>query len=340
MTNVITACRLNGFAERTGCTLQAQKGEGNERLDLSRWTNRRNPSGSFVLWPPVSDDMIIESDTLRETVRPGLLNWSSVLFGAIVAAALSAILIAFGAAVGLGVTSTSPTWRDASVALWILSGLYLILQACVSFGIGGYLASLTRAVIVAGAPEQVEERDGLHGLAAWAVATILGILIATLVSGTSILRSPSDAPGATTTAAEPLLSYELDKLFRMPRRSNDADLAAERAQAGRILLTSSGQAGMSTEDHAYLTQLVAATTGAAQGDAHRRVDTAVVNTKTAIARKRRSSVILAFSIAAALLLGAVVSWTAACAGGRHRDSELQPLWLRSRGSSIRRSAGP
>lgn len=327
--------------ERTGCTLQAQKGEGNERLDLSSRTNRRNPSGSFFLWPAVSDDMIIESDASRPgTARPGLLNWSSVFFGAIVAAALSAILIAFGAAVGLGVTSTAPTWRDASVALWILSGLYLILQACVSFGIGGFLAGLTRAVVAADTPEQVEERDGLHGLAAWAVATILGISIAALVSGASILRSPSDAPAARTTAAEPLLSYELDKLFRMPRRPNNADLAAERAQAGRVLLTSSSHAGMSTEDRAYLIQLVTATTGVAVADAERRVDTAVVNAKTAIARAPRSSVILAFSVAAALLLGAVVSWTAACMGGRHRDGERQPLWLRSRGASIRRSAVP
>lgn len=285
--------------------------------------------------------MTIESDTLRpETVRSGLLNWSSVFFAAVVAAAFSAILIAFGAAVGLGVASTAPTWRDASVALWILSGLYLILQACVSFGIGGYLAGLTRAAIAADSPEQAEERDGLHGLAAWAVATILGISIATLVSGASLLRSPSDAPAARTTAAEPLLSYELDKLFRMPRRPNNADLTTERAQAGRILLTSSSHAGMSTEDRAYLTQLVAAATGVAPADAERRVGTAVVNAKTAIARSRRSSIILAFSVAAALLLGAVVSWTAACTGGRHRDGERKPLWLRSRESSIRRSAVP
>ena len=285
--------------------------------------------------------MTIESDTLRpETARPGLLNWSSVFFAAVVAAAFSAVLIAFGAAVGLGVTSSAPTWRDASVALWILSGLYLILQACVSFGIGGYLAGLTRAVIATDSPEQAEERDGLHGLAAWAVATILGISIATLVSGASILRSPSHAPAARTTAAEPLLSYELDKLFRMSRRPNNTDLATERAQAGRILLTSSSHAGMSTEDRAYLTQLVAAATGVAQADAERRVGTAVVNAKTAIARSRRSSIILAFSVAAALLLGAVVSWTAACTGGRHRDGERKPLWLRSRESSIRRSAVP
>ena len=37
--------------------------------------------------------------------------------------------------------------------------------------------------------------------------------------------------------------------------------------------------------------------------------------------------ILAFSVAAALLLGAVVSWAAAAAGGRHRDGAPMPNWL-------------
>ena len=126
--------------------------------------------------------MTIEPDiSRREMAQPMLSSWSSILFGAIVAAALSAILVAFGAAVGLGVTSTAPTWRDASVALWMLSGLYFILQACVSFGIGGYLAGLTQAPVAGSDLTQAEERDGLHGLAAWAVAVILGVLVAAVL---------------------------------------------------------------------------------------------------------------------------------------------------------------
>jgi hypothetical protein len=36
---------------------------------------------------------------------------------------------------------------------------------------------------------------------------------------------------------------------------------------------------------------------------------------------------LAFSLAAALLVGAAISWAAACVGGRHRDGEPMPRWL-------------
>ena len=71
------------------------------------------------------------------------LNWTPAILGALVATALSSILVAFGATVGLGISSTAPTWRDASAALWLLSGLYLIIQAALSFGVGGYIAGRT-----------------------------------------------------------------------------------------------------------------------------------------------------------------------------------------------------
>src|SRR5437868_1061968 len=76
--------------------------------------------------------------------EPRYLQWTPVIAGALAATALSLILVTFAAAVGLGVSSTSPTWRDASVALWLLSGLYLILQAIISFGFGGYIAGRMR----------------------------------------------------------------------------------------------------------------------------------------------------------------------------------------------------
>jgi hypothetical protein len=72
--------------------------------------------------------------------EPSYLQWTPVIAGAFGATALSLILVTFAATIGLGVSSTAPTWRDASVALWLLSGLYLMLQAVLSFGFGGYIA--------------------------------------------------------------------------------------------------------------------------------------------------------------------------------------------------------
>jgi hypothetical protein len=269
--------------------------------------------------------MTLEDAAGPQDLEPRYLRWSPVIAGALAATALSLILVTFAAAVGLGVSSTSPTWRDASAALWILSGIYLILQAIVSFGFGAYIAGRIRDSAVAGPSEEVETRDGIHGLAVWALAVVIGSMVAAFVGAATVNRtSPSTA---NASAAEPLLSYELDRLFRSAKRPPNVDLRSDRAEAGRILLTSSSYDGVSTDDRAYLIQQVGSTTGLSATDAERRVDNGIANAKTALTRSRRSTIILAFSLATALLLGAVAAWAAACAGGRHRDGAPLPEWM-------------
>ena len=265
------------------------------------------------------------------------VEWSPVVLGALAATALSSVLVGFGVTVGLGISSTAPTWRDASAALAILSGVYLILQAIISFGVGGYLAGRVRAAAGARATvvEETERADGVHGLGAWALAVVMGAILATLIGAATVSRTSSMRSGAQASAAEPLLSYELDRLFRAGRRAPNVDLSAERSEAGRILLTTSSHSGVTADDRTYLTQQVGALTGLSPADSERRVDNALANAKTAIARTRRSSIIVAFSIATAVLLGAVAAWAAACAGGRHRDGAPLPDWMARSNEFIR-----
>lgn len=255
------------------------------------------------------------------------LHWTPIVAGALAATALSLILVTFAAALGLGVASTAPTWRDASIALWILSGIYLVFQAILSFGLGGYIAGRIRSDRVAGPADDVENRDGFHGLAVWSLAVVMGAVLAALIAGAATSRSPSTVTASNSSVAEPLISYELDRLYRAPRRSPNVDIVAERAEAGRILLTSSGHRGVAADDRTFLIQQVAVTTGLSPADSERRVETAIANSRTAISRSRRSTIILAFSLATALLLGAVAAWAAACAGGRHRDGAPLPMWM-------------
>jgi hypothetical protein len=271
------------------------------------------------------------------------VQWSPIVLGAFAATALSSVLLAFAVTVGLGVASASPTWRDASAALAILSGLYLIIQAVLSFGLGGYIAGHTRIPAAAGAVgtaaiEETEHVDGAHGLGTWALAVVMGAILAAWIGAATVSRTSPERGPAQASAAEPLLSYELDRLFRAGRRAPNIDLSAERAEAGRILLTTSSHSGMSAEDRTYLVQQVVALTGLAATDAERRVDSVIASATTAIARSRRSTIILAFSVATAILLGAVAAWAAACAGGRHRDGETLPEWMHSKALDRRRAA--
>jgi hypothetical protein len=257
------------------------------------------------------------------------VQWGPIVAGAIAAAALALVLHSFALAIGLSVSSTAPTWRDASLALVLLSGLYVILAALAAYGLGGYVAGLLRSRMTAAAPDEVEFRDGMHGLLVWALATLLTAVLG-LATAQSLTRlaTPSGGSGlSTSVGGENLIAYELDRLFRAERRPN-ADLDYPRAEAARILLTTASHRGMLPEDRTYLVRLVAAQAGLAQPDAERRVDDVAARAKENITRARKSAVILAFTAGAAALLGAAAAWFAACAGGRIRDGELSShvLW--------------
>src|SRR6187399_715294 len=151
--------------------------------------------------------MTVETFMREEVIEGGLdrdaprsIQWSSVFAGALAAGAMSFILVGFGVAVGLGVSSASPTWRDASVALALLSGLYLIIQAIISFGFGGYIAGRTArpAPAMAASEDDGERRDGVHGLMSWALAVLLGAALLAMLGAAAIDRSPMRSSASNT----------------------------------------------------------------------------------------------------------------------------------------------
>src|SRR4051812_18265570 len=87
------------------------------------------------------------------------IHWGPVIAGAIAAAAVFLVLVTFAAAIGMSTASPSPTWRDTSFALSLLSGLWLLLASLGSFALGGYLAGRVRSTWATGADE-IEFRDG------------------------------------------------------------------------------------------------------------------------------------------------------------------------------------
>jgi hypothetical protein len=253
------------------------------------------------------------------------LQWTPVVAGAFVASAVSLILIAFGSAIGMSVVSSSPSWRDTSAALALLSGLYLLLAALVSFGVGGYVAGRLRERWDPSAHSDVVEfRDGTHGIVAWALAVVITGLVAAVSAASLVSRAVPPATSPTATTGEPLIASELDRLFRTERPPG-GDVSYLRAEAGRILLASTGRQGITADDRSYLARLVSARTGIAPPDAERRVDEVITAANAAVHKARRSGVILGFATAVSLLAGAAAAWYASCAGGRHRDSVAPPL---------------
>jgi hypothetical protein len=265
----------------------------------------------------------------RSTLPSSYIQWGPTFGGGLVAAAVFFILVTFATAIGLAVSSVSPTWRDTSVGLVVLSGAWLVLTAVGSFALGGYIAGRIRSTWQTN-PDEVHFLDGLHGLVVWSLAVIIGAGLtwasaATINASTSKSSAVNPANSTVNTSdSEPsFLTFELDRLFWFDNRQQATD-AQTRAQAGRILERGLGKKELAKDDHDHLVQLVSARTGLPQADADRRVAQVLSESRDAAAKARQSVVILAFTLAAALAAGAAAAWGAAVIGGRHRDQNFAP----------------
>jgi hypothetical protein len=265
----------------------------------------------------------------RSALPSPYIQWGPTFGGGLVAAAVFFVLISFATAIGLAVSSVSPTWRDTSVGLVVLSGAWVVLTAVGSFALGGYIAGRIRSTWRTN-PDEVHFRDGLHGLVVWSVAVIIGAGLtwgsaATINASTSksSLVNPASSTVNTSDSEPSFLTFELDRLFWSDNRQQATD-AQTRAQAGRILERGLGKRDLAKDDHDHLVQLVSARTGLPQADADRRVAQVLSESRDAASKARQSVVILAFTLAAALAAGAAAAWGAAVIGGRHRDENVAP----------------
>ena len=251
------------------------------------------------------------------------VEWTPVIAGAIVASALSFVMFTFGSSLGMALASSSPTWRDASVGLALLSGLYVILTTVVSLGLGGYIAGRLRSRWPTGPDtNELEFWDGIHGLLVWALAVALGALLAAAATAAIASTAAPTASAPNTTAAEPIIAYDLDRLFGNPQSpSAAADISSSRAEAARIALRAAARRHRDDliEGRARLLRLVSARTGLSAPEAEARVADFIGRSTTAIKKARRSAVVVGFMTAAGLLLGVAVAWFAAVAGGSHQD---------------------
>ena len=252
------------------------------------------------------------------------VQWPAIFAGAVGAAGLSFTLNAFATGIGLSVASTSPTWRDSSVWLWLVAGFYLLFVAVLSFGLGGYVAGRLRAPLNL-TPGEMEFRDGTHGLVTWGLAVSFAAIIALLVAeAVAVSSGTADRTGATSVTGEAVIATELDELFRSDRIA--PNLSYRRAEAARILLKASSHNGVPAEDRDYLAIITANAAGVSLDAAHTRVDREIAASKQELHKARVAAVLQAFFIAVALLAGAAVAWFSACEGGRDRERGTYPIW--------------
>ncbi|MBV9556277.1 MAG: hypothetical protein JO254_04305 [Pseudolabrys sp.] len=277
------------------------------------------------------------------------LEWSPIIAGAIGAAAISFLLLTFGASIGL--TLTSP-WPNSGMTVWaavIAVGWWSIMVQIGSFFVGGYLAGRMRAGWGDADIDESRFRDGAHGFMVWALGIIVGAAILALSGGaalkTAAMSGSTVAAGAASGNANALstspVDYAVDNLLRPVPRSGGATLStpfpgspaqsqsnnpALRDEARRIFTASIKNGELTAADRDYLTDSVATRTGLPQADAQKRVDQSVtqvrdleVKSRAAADKARKAGIVGGFLTAATLLIGLAAAAAGAALGGRHRD---------------------
>jgi hypothetical protein len=266
--------------------------------------------------------------------RSYAVAWGAIAAGAVTSAALTLMLAALGA--GLGLSSISP-WEGVGISATTFknaTGIYLVCVAVMASAIGGYLAARLRSRWVGLHNNEVFFRDTAHGLVAWVFATLLsaaalGTVTTNIVGGAA--AGLGNAAGQAAQAVNPADIY-VDRLFRVdtatpagapaapPPAANAAGTDAARAEVLR-LWTASFRNGtdLSAPDRTYVAQLISRQTGISQADAERRVNDTIVQAKAAADQARSSAAKLAFWLTASLLFGAFAAALAAVEGGQLRD---------------------
>lgn len=132
------------------------------------------------------------------------VQWGAVVLGTLGAMAISAVLLTFGAGIGLSAASAQPYAGASAKALAVISALYAAISLVAAFGAGGYITGRMRSL---SAPEDIAEldfRDGAHGFGVWALAIVLGGALAASGIGGALklgVQSTAALGGATLAGA-------------------------------------------------------------------------------------------------------------------------------------------
>ena len=114
------------------------------------------------------------------------IDWGAILAGTVIATSISVVLTGFGSAIGLSMTSPFEGKGFSGVAIAVAIGLWVVWVAVSSLIAGSYLAGRMRRRAGDATPDEVSVRDGVHGLVVWALAALIGVVLASMsVAGLS-----------------------------------------------------------------------------------------------------------------------------------------------------------
>jgi hypothetical protein len=275
-----------------------------------------------------------------DTAGLSYVEWGAVFAGAVLAAALSFVLLTFGVAIGLSATSPWPGSGLSAKVIASIAVFWTMAQQIGSVMAGGYVAGRMRSRWYETGHE-AEFRDGLHGALVWGVAVLISALLifatagALTKTGASLASKAAGSMASSTEATDTVIDAMLRPVNAgqaapqgtsaaqaTPAGQRPAASEETRAEIARILATSVTSGLITSENRTYLTQLVAQRTGISQQEAERRVNNAVNAARDAADKARHAAILVGFVTAAGLIISLGAGWWAAMRGGQHRDTSV------------------
>ena len=282
--------------------------------------------------PPFAEGGAVANKSSQSAV-----SWAAIFSGALAAVSVTLVLMALGAGLGLSSISPWPNSGASATTFTIMTAIGLIVVQWLAAAIGGFLTGRLRTKWVAVHVHEVFFRDTAHGFLTWALATVVGLLLAasaaSSIVGGGVHAVATAAGGAAqgagqiaSQAATGVSAYDVDSLFRSDRPDPAASPQTTNAQVTRILASSIATGDVPAADRTYLVQLVAARTGISQADAEKRVDEVIAREKAAEAKAkqavdaaRKAAAQFAIFAALSMVIGAFIASAAAAYGGSMRD---------------------
>jgi hypothetical protein len=262
------------------------------------------------------------------------VSWAAIFSGALAAVSITLVLLALGAGLGLSSVSPWPNSGASATTFTIMTAIGLIVVQWLAAAIGGFLTGRLRTKWVAVHVHEVFFRDTAHGFLTWALATVIGLLVAaSSIVGVGVHAAASVAGGAAqgagqvvSQAGSGVSAYDVDSLFRSDHPDTAANPQDSNAQVTRILASGVANGDVPAADRTYLAQLVAARTGISQADAQKRVDEVIAREKAAVEKAkqaadaaRKAAAQFAIFTALSMMIGAFIASAAAAYGGSMRD---------------------
>jgi len=261
------------------------------------------------------------------------VDWAAVFAGAVLAAAIATVLLAFGSALGLSFADFDEN-RGMSIGWFaIVAALWLVWVQVSSYFAGGYLAGRLRRRVGDATEYESDIRDGSHGLLVWAVGVLFTALvtltgIGSIASTTATTASNIVAGAASNEDVDRGYDLVVDRFLRGTGAAEPALPASTRDEVGRILAASLDAGTLNEADRTYLTATIQAGTGLDQAAAQQRVDLLWSEAQQArqaaldaAERARQIALIGAFLTAATLFIAGAAAYFAATLGGNHRDRQ-------------------